>query len=125
MTTCESCGFQVVFRQAAGTASLADTVQLKITPTLIIDLIKAGTSLPTTLTETIATSKDSQTELNVEIIVGSETIVVVYPLAKSPPRGMPAAQMKLTIAATGEMDLELREEGTTNVRHYPGRARVR
>jgi hypothetical protein len=36
-----------------------------------------------------------------------------------------AAQMKLTIAASGEIDLELREEGTTAVRHAYGRARVR
>src|SRR5438552_3980747 len=104
MTTCEHCGSQVALHGAAAPV-LAESIFLKATPTIAVEVLKAGTPLPATKLETIGSSSDAQTTLHVDVQAGHdsnpagnrELASVVYELANKPKfRGAPVAQLKLS-----------------------------
>jgi len=136
LTTCSHCGAQVAFGATAPAGAVLDeTIFLKALPTVAIEIVKAGTALPTTHLETIASRDEGQTSLHVDLQAGHDSnpvgnrdlASVEYTLQNKPKfRGAPVAQLEIRVAQNGDVELAVREEGTTNTRHYTGfRVRTR
>ncbi len=129
-TTCEFCGAQVTRdgELAERSPVLTRAISLKVLPEMAIVLMRAGTALPASITETIGSQSDDQRSIHVILQTGSDSdpanngdlVSVTYALRNSRDRGMPVAQMKLSVDALGAVTLELREEGTNNTRCYDG-----
>jgi molecular chaperone DnaK (HSP70) len=130
LTTCDHCGAQVALgaRPTEAAPETGETIFLKITPTMAIPLLQVGSSLPASVRETIGSIADAQTQLHVDLQAGMDSnpagnrslLSVVYPLGTKRSRGMPVAQLELSVDRTGTVKLAVREEGTTNTQNYTG-----
>lgn len=120
LTVCAYCGAQVrgdtAPQASPAAAHLAESISLAVSDTLSIPLLAAGTALPTSRRETIASARDDQDSVTVKLVAGEgrALLEVSTALQARKPRGMPAAQLSIEVGVDGTVRVELREEGTTH-----------
>ncbi|MBL8744696.1 MAG: hypothetical protein JNK04_26485 [Myxococcales bacterium] len=128
-TVCEYCGVQVLlgggepaFGEPEPTGPrLATSIGVKVTPTLTIPLLTAGTAVPAQHHETLSTQRDDQESITIELEHAGRTLVnVVFPIAARGPRGTVMVQLLVKVDGTGLATVFVTERGTTNTTKREG-----
>src|SRR4051812_985136 len=96
MTTCAYCGFQLQLEGGAPPVaevgpsgpSLATSIGVRLSPSMTIPLLTAGTAVPAQHSETLSTQSDNQESITIDLVHGAKDLVkVVFPIQARKPRG--------------------------------------
>jgi len=129
LTTCEYCGFQLQLEGASDAVpppgptgpSLATSIGVRLSPSMTIPLLTAGTSVPAQHSETLSTQNDNQESITIDLVNGAKDLVkVVFPIHARKPRGTVRVQMLIKVDGAGSATLFVTEQGTTNTTKREG-----
>jgi molecular chaperone DnaK (HSP70) len=137
LTICQYCRYQV---RADGTLTsdepittvMGETIALLASEELAVPLVTRSSKLPTKVSETMSTSRDNQEDLTVRLVAGNESkpadnrqlATIVFPLESRKPRGVVMVQLAITVNPSGDVFIEMREEGTANTTSVRGKVEV-
>lgn len=128
-TICTYCGYQLQLEGGAppGPAqlptgpALATSIGVRVSPSLTIDLLTAGTGVPAQHSETLSTQRDDQESITIDLVHGPHDLVkIVFPLKARKPRGTVAVQLLVKVDGAGIATVFATEQGTTNTTRRDG-----
>jgi len=132
IVTCAFCGFQTRLEAPArnktppGTGPrLAEAIAIALPNGTLVPIVDAGSSVPTSRSETISTSQDDQAQLQLTLVCAGATLVrAAFALAQRKPRGTIRVKLSVDVDAHGAVKIGLAEQGSSNLAHYSGTVRI-